>query len=186
MTPSTIDQPPILPVAALTELKALLGITNAEDDALLFAHLRAAYGLCEAFIGQALLHSRRRWRMALRTGAQRLPDSPVAAIHDVRINEQTGTGPALPITGYRIDIDAQGHGAVALLAPLPSQPVTAYYVVGIASDWNDLAEPLRQGIIRLAAHQHLHGTARSSSGGDAAPPMLVAALWRPWRRMRLA
>lgn len=40
-------------------------------------------------------------------------------------------------------------------------------------------EPLRQGIVRLVAHMHLH------RDGDQSPPAAVAALWRPWRRMRL-
>jgi hypothetical protein len=41
-------------------------------------------------------------------------------------------------------------------------------------------EPLRQGIVRLAAHLY---AARGEV--EAVPPAAVAALWRPWRRVRL-
>ena len=42
---------------------------------------------------------------------------------------------------------------------------------------------LRHGIIRLAAHQHRE---RETSGPGPLPPAAIAALWRPWRRMRMA
>lgn len=48
------------------------------------------------------------------------------------------------------------------------------------SDWSALPEALRHGVIRLAAHLY-----RDGDGAAAAPPAAVAALWRPWRRMRL-
>ena len=52
---------------------------------------------------------------------------------------------------------------------------------GLASEPNGVPEPLRQGILRLIAH--LFAT-RDGSGGE--PPAAVTALWRPYRRMRLA
>ena len=45
-----------------------------------------------------------------------------------------------------------------------------------------LPEGLRQGVIRLAAH---HYRERDMRRAHAVPPAAVAALWRPWRRMRL-
>ncbi|MEM1133897.1 MAG: phage head-tail connector protein [Pseudomonadota bacterium] len=182
MTLSIIDQPAMIDAAALDELKALLAIENSEDDALLLSHLRSAHALCEAFTGRALLHSRRRYRLALRTGMQRLPDHPVIAIEEIRAINADGTGMALPITAYQMDIDAEGFGSVALMAPLPAQSVEVRYIAGIAAQWEQLPELLRQGIVRLAAHQHLQGAADS----EVMPPIAVAALWRPWRRLRLA
>lgn len=47
--------------------------------------------------------------------------------------------------------------------------------------WQDLPQPLRHGIIRHAAHQY-----RERDAGPAeTPPAAVAALWRPYRRIRL-
>ena len=47
--------------------------------------------------------------------------------------------------------------------------------------WQNLAQPLRHGIIRYAAHQYRE----RDTGPYDAPPAAVAALWRPYRRMRL-
>ncbi len=49
-----------------------------------------------------------------------------------------------------------------------------------ASEWSALAEDLRHGILRLAAHHY-----RERDTGDQAPPAIVAALWRPHRALRL-
>jgi hypothetical protein len=38
-------------------------------------------------------------------------------------------------------------------------------------------------VLRLAAHFY---TYRTDAGAQAEPPAAVAALWRPWRRLRLA
>ncbi len=42
--------------------------------------------------------------------------------------------------------------------------------------------PLRQGVVRLAGHLHAHRDETDAAG----PPAAVTALWRPFRRMRLA
>ena len=39
------------------------------------------------------------------------------------------------------------------------------------------------GVLRLAAHQHRE---RESEGAAPLPTAAVAALWRPWRRLRMA
>ena len=61
--------------------------------------------------------------------------------------------------------------------------IAVRFVAGLAPGWNGLPESLRHGVIRLAAHQH---RMRESSTADPIPPAAVTALWRPWRRMRLA
>jgi hypothetical protein len=55
------------------------------------------------------------------------------------------------------------------------------YRAGLADAVDGLPEPLRQGIVRLAAD---HFLARGTE--SAAPPAVVSALWRPFRRMRLS
>lgn len=55
------------------------------------------------------------------------------------------------------------------------------YRAGMAEAMGDLPDALRQGIVRLAADHYL---ARGSE--SATPPAVVSALWRPFRRMRLA
>ena len=51
----------------------------------------------------------------------------------------------------------------------------------MAQDENGVPEPIRQGVLRLVAYLF---TSRDGAGGD--PPAAVTALWRPYRRMRLA
>jgi uncharacterized phiE125 gp8 family phage protein len=86
----------------------------------------------------------------------------------------TGTWPVMPF-------DFQGFDrACGALAPV----VAVRFVAGLSADWDSLPQVLRQGVMRLAAHQY---RARESDTVAAAlPPASVAALWRPWRRMRLA
>ena len=47
---------------------------------------------------------------------------------------------------------------------------------------SSLPDGLRHGIIRLAAHAWHQ---RESDGPTPNPPAAVAALWRPWRQLRL-
>jgi uncharacterized phiE125 gp8 family phage protein len=54
-------------------------------------------------------------------------------------------------------------------------------MAGLASDENDVPEPIRQGVLRLVAHLF---TVRDGDGAE--PPAAVTALWRPYRRMRLS
>ena len=64
----------------------------------------------------------------------------------------------------------------------PAIPV-AVVTAGLAADWAGLPDGLRHGVIRLAAH---HYRERDAASAAASPPAAVAALWRPWRAMRLA
>jgi hypothetical protein len=90
----------------------------------------------------------------------------------------------LPISTYAIDIDAHGDGWVRLLAPLPTAPSKQVRVtasVGLALDWAGLPEPVRLAALRLAGYLHAH----RDGDDDIGPPAAVAALLRPWRRMRI-
>ncbi|WP_417819055.1 head-tail connector protein [Tritonibacter scottomollicae] len=50
-----------------------------------------------------------------------------------------------------------------------------------ATQWADLDEALRHGIIRFAAHQYRERDERSAGH----LPTSIAALWRPYRMVRL-
>ena len=107
---------------------------------------------------------------------QRLMARPVVAILGVEVE-----GVALASEAYAVDIDASGDGWVrARLADGPGR-VAVRYQAGLAADVEALPEAIRQGIVRLAAE---HFAARGTE--SATPPAVVSALWRPWRRMRLA
>lgn len=179
--------PPVFPGAALAELKDWLGISTAQDDAPLGAVLRAALELCEDFTGLMPLLATCEEVLAVSGGWQRLATRPVQAI--TQIEEVPADGPrfALASTAYELDLDADGGGAVRMLDRGAGGRIAVRFTAGIAPDWAALPDTLRHGVIRLAAHQHR--TRESDGQGDGPgplPPAAVAALWRPWRRMRLA
>ena len=172
--------------ASLEEVKAYLRITGTEEDEGLSALLRGAEALCEQFVGQWLIV-----RTALETvavgsdgGWRRLTARPVLAIEAVETvdgADGSGDGTPLPVDAYAIDIDANGDGWVRIARPVAATLVRVRYRAGLASGMDGLPEALRQGIVRLAADHYL------ARGRDSAtPPAVVSALWRPWRRMRLA
>lgn len=179
--PRSSSDPASLAPAALAELKQHLGITLADEDAALVSELRAALAIGEAFVGQPLLRRPHRDVHRVSSGWIVLLASPVSAITGVTGMDAAGTRFALLPESYALDIDTDGHGRVRLVQPGTASRVEIAYAAGLADDWTDLAEPLRLGVIRMAAHGY------RARGQDALgdPPAAIAALWRPWRRMRL-
>ncbi len=178
-----IVAPPALSPAALSELKAWLGITTTREDAELTALLGAALDLCEGFIGAMPLQAGCEEVIAARGEWQMLGTRPVQAISGISAIAPDGTRTGLAASDYEIELDAEGGGMVRLLVPLDQKRIAVRFTAGVASDWAALPTSLGQGILRLAASQH---RLRDSDKPAAFPPAAVAALWRPWRRMRLA
>jgi uncharacterized phiE125 gp8 family phage protein len=166
-----------LPVS-LAEVQAFARVETGEEEALLAGLLRSASGLCEAFTGQLLIE-RGFEEMVTATGAwQRLTVTPVRAIEGVERIAADGSAVTLPSGEYEIDIDSRGDGWVKVAG---EGRVRVSGRAGMAGEPNGVPEPLRQGIVRLAAHLFAN---RDGEGGE--PPAAVTALWRPYRRMRLA
>lgn len=173
----------LLPASALAELKQWLGITTAHDDAPLSALLAASLEICEAFTRQMPLEASCEEVLPAVPGWHSLATRPVLAISHV-----TGIGPdgvrfALDADSYEIELEADGTGRLRLPALPVEARVAVRFTAGLAPDWDGLPDALRHGLIRLAAHQHRQ---RESEGAAPLPPASVAALWRPWQRLRLA
>lgn len=177
--------PAALPSSALAELKQWLGITLAGDDAPLTALLFATLDLCEGFTGQMPIEAECEEVLPACPGWQSLSTRPVQAITTVEGIGPDGVRFALDAESYEIELEADGTGRVRLPSFAPSfggpARVAVRFTAGLAPDWDALPAALRHGVLRLAAHQH-----RQRESEDAAPPTSVVALWRPWRRMRLA
>lgn len=174
------SEPAALAPLALAEIKAFLHITRDEDDAVLIGHLRSAATLCEQFIGRSLLIRPHRETLGVARDWRVLGTGPVAAITGVQGIASDGTSFSLPSNAYAVELAGDGEGRVRVMHPGSASRIEIRYLAGMAANWSDLPEPLRQGIIRLAAHVHL-----ARDNGDAAPPAMIGALWRPWRRVRL-
>lgn len=160
---------------SLPEMQAYARVETGEEEALLAGLLRTASEMCETFLNQALVA--REYELDLRAGDgwTLLPLQPVRSVSSIR---RAGEIEPLAPASYRCDIDYEGRGHIAGL------PRGGTFVVagsaGMAVDGNGVPEPIRQGILRLAAFMFAN---RDGQIGDL--PKAVTALWRPYRKAGL-
>lgn len=166
----------------LDSAKAYLRLEGDEEDAPLGAILIAAIGHAEQFLNLMLIRRGVRELIASSDRWTRLSATPVMSITGVTGRPAEGAAFALPVGAYGVDIDASGDGWLRVTQPGSAGRVEIAYVAGLADDWMSLPEAVRLGLLRLIGHLHLH----RDSADDAGPPAAVAALLRPWRRMRLS
>jgi uncharacterized phiE125 gp8 family phage protein len=167
----------IVPVEAL---KTYLRVVGSDEDALLAGAVRSATDLCEAFTRTALIEREVIEIAPAQPCWTRLGQAPVRAILGVSALAPSGDATALSAGDHGIDIDAAGDGWVRIMRS-PAGRVQVVYRAGQAPDWNGIAEPLRHGIVRMAAHLYTHRDSEEGRG----PPAAVTALWLPYRRLRL-
>ena len=176
-----ISAPAGLSGEPLAELKQWLAITTTSDDTLLVDLLAAAHAMCERFTGLVAYKSEVRERFAATGLEYALGAQPVLYFLDVTAIDH-GLGTRL-LTADEASFERTGNdsGTLKLGASIPEPQVEARYYAGLSDDWAMVEGGLRHGIIRYAAHQY-----RERDAGPAeAPPAAVAALWRPYRRVRL-
>lgn len=177
-----IVAPAALAGAPLAELKEWLAIRAGHEDAPLEAGLRAALEMCEGFTGimpltqicEEVLPAARQWLA--------LSAAPVASLVEVAELSLPDARRGLEERDFTFAIDADGTARLRLNRRIAGERIVVRYRAGLAEGWDTLDAGLRQGIVRLAAHYHLERGAEQA----ASPPASVAALWRPWRRLRLA
>lgn len=162
--------PAVAVAGAAAATAAYVRIVEA-PDAVLSAAAGTALALAEAFCGQLLVARACEERVTASGGWQRLGAMPVRSIDSVG---------GLAVGDYAIDIDSGGIGWVRVAVPVAGGRVTVGYTAGLAVGWDAVPEPVRQGVVLLATHLFEHRE------GGTAPPAAVAALWRPYRRMRLS
>ncbi|MCZ8149740.1 MAG: hypothetical protein O9325_18055 [Roseomonas sp.] len=180
-----IITPYALDPAALAELKDWLGIATPGDDAQLVTLLSTALDYCEGFTGLMPLEQTCETILPVMSGWQALGTAPVQAITQVQGVPAEGARFALAVEAYALDLTADGAGRVRVISPGAAGRIAVRYIAGLAASWAGLPDALRHGVLRLAAHQY-----RAREGDELAaaalPPAAVAALWRPWRRLKLA
>ncbi len=165
---------------SLAEAQAYARVETGEEEALLAALVRTASALCESFTGQVLVARPFEEMLALGYKWQRLSLTPVRAIEEVAAVWPDGSTRVLATSEFEVEVDGRGDGWVRA-AGEDARSLRVRGQAGLAIDTNGVPEPLRQGILRLVAH--LFAT---RDGRDGEPPAAVSALWRPYRRMRLA
>lgn len=165
----------------LDEAKAYLRLESDDEDASLGAVILAAIGHGESFTGQMLIRREVRQIFSAGSGWQTLSAFPVTGVSGVTGIPAEGASFALDPAAWEAKIGSRGEAHVRVLQPGISGRVEVAAQAGLAADWSTLPEVLRLGILRLVGHLHTHRDA----GDDAGPPPAVAALLRPWRRVRI-
>lgn len=169
------------PIVTMSEAQAYVRIETGEEEAVLAGLIRTASALCEAFLGQAVIARDFSLDLPASGAWERLAVAPVRSIGEVDAVDSAGTATPLASTGYAIDIDSSGDGWVRVIGTSDIDRVRVAGTAGMADDQNGVPEPIRQGVLRLVAHLF---TARDGDSGE--PPAAVTALWRPYRRLRVA
>jgi len=167
-----------MPVS-LNEARGWLRMGATIDDAVVAGLVRAATNICEAFIGQWLIERAAEETVPLSGGAATLSPRPVIALDGVTLLLPE-TAEILPAERYHLTVARDGTGRVAIVDPGQAERVRITCRAGIAADANGVPEAIRQGIVRMT--QHLHD---ARDDDDVAPPAMIAALWKPWRRLTL-
>lgn len=171
----------VLDSAMLDEARAYLRLESEEEDASLGTILLGAIGHAEAYLGQMLIQRNAREILPASAQWQRLAATPVTMVQAVTGIPAEGMPFALLPEAYKVEIDAQGDGWICVIRPGAAGRVEIACRAGMAAEWANLPEGIRLAVLRLAAHLHLHRDILD----DAGPPEGVAALLRPWRRLRL-
>lgn len=171
-----------MPAVTMSEAQAFVRIETGEEEALLAGMVRSASALCEAFLNQVVVARDYSVEVPACARWTRLPVTPVLSILTVEGMKADGTTVALSASDYAIDVDSNGDGWVRRVG---GPNVVRFRVsgrAGMAGDANAVPEPIRHGVLRLVAH--LFASRDDGLGGEV--PAAVTALWRPYRRMRLA
>ena len=178
-----IVTPADLTGSALSELKDWLAITTTREDEALTRLLGASLATCNAFTRQVALETTFEEIHPAASEWQTLGLMPVRSITQVEAIAGDLSRVPLVVGQYLIDITAFSAGRIRLLSVIAEPEIAVRYTAGLAADWDSLDGGLRHGILRLAAH---HFRAREMQLGDPVPPAAVAALWQPFRQMRVA
>ena len=191
----TIDPVPLTD-DAIDDVKTYLRIDTPDDDALIASLIASALTRAEEFCGQLLIirnvieqiatgstpaRPSQLWQGRGACDWQVLSMLPVTSIGQINSLALDGTTTPLIPAQFSIDIMADGSGWVQVVDAAIVGRAEVMYTAGQAANWDALPEGLRFGVIRLAAYLY---TSRDAAV-DAGPPTAVAALLRPYRRMRL-
>lgn len=167
------------PIVSMSEAQAYVRIETGEEEAMLAGLIRTASAVCESFLNRVVIARDFVTDVPGTAAWQRVPIEPVRTINGVEAVDEGGVATPLDAGGYAVDVDASGVGWVRMSSPARRIRVTGK--AGMAAGQNGAPEPIRQGVLRLVAHLFA-----ARDGGGEAPPAAVTALWRPYRKARLA
>lgn len=167
-------------LVSVDELKAYLRIETDAEDALLAGLIRTASATVEAWCGQLLVTQERVDEGITADGVLPLSGNPVRRVETVARQEADGSWIDLPPEAWTVEMDGWGRAYVRVGPGGSPKRLRCRYRAGMAETWNAVPEPLRQAVIRAAAHAFTHRDGAEDAGIPAAVRQLVA----PFRVMR--
>ncbi len=167
--------------AMLDEARAFLRIDQECDDPSLETILLAAIRHAEEFTGQLLIRRAVQQILPSSSQWQKLSVAPVVSVDALIGIPADGARFPIDPAHYTARIDGSGDGYVSVRRPGAAGRVEIEYTAGLSPSWDTLPESLRLGILRMTGYLFAH----RDDPADAGPPAAVAALLRPWRRIRL-
>lgn len=191
--------PPGAEPVSVSDARSWLRVVHEEEDALITSLIAAARERVEALTGRALiarglcetLDDWPRARTDGRSGAVRLPAPPLISVEAVRIYGAAGAPELWSADEYQVDTRSD-PGRIIPLAPfsLPrpgrrAAGIEIDFTAGYGPDPQDVPGPLREAVLRLAAHAYGGRLAPEAERGEGQLPDGVAHLIRPYTRVRL-
>jgi uncharacterized phiE125 gp8 family phage protein len=165
----------------LDEARAYLRVDPDIEETSLGSIMLAAVNHAEQFTGQILLRRQIKQTLTAGSGWQRLSVTPVVRVVSVEGIPAEGAIFPMEESAYQTNIDCNDDAFIRVRRAGAAGRIAVTVDAGIAENWSELPEALRLAILRLTGHLY----ANRDGGEDAGPPAAVAALLRPWRRMRL-
>lgn len=179
MQPLQILDPPGSEPISLGEVQSYLKIDDERDAARLDALVRTSREACELFLGTALIVRQVRLRATVMGARFYLSSGPVQNLDALSVFNGAAETMYDPVDFPLLDHAGRVYLDVSVV-PV-GRIAQADYTIGLGQDWNAVPEAIRQGILRLVAHQY---EARSDPE-VAALPHAVTALWQPYRKLRI-
>lgn len=174
---------------SLAEAKAYLRVDDGAEDALIATLITAGRLHVEGVTGKALVAQS--WRLVLEDwpgdGIVRLPVTPLMSLAALTAYDEAGEGHELGLAGVlgerdRLVLPRRLEGAPRLRA---RSGVEIDYVAGFGEAGSDVPADLRQAVLVLVAHWHVHRDAVVIAGAGAVVPAGFDRLVIPHRRARL-
>lgn len=184
---------PAVEPLGLAETKLHLRLDGDDEDALVLALIKAARECAEAETRRALIRRDfRLWLDAWPAGrrAVELPLPPLAAISEVTLYDAEGVASPFGAGAWLADIVGE-PGRLVLRAgtppPVPEREangIAVRFTAGYGPAAGDVPEALRRGMALLVGH--LFESREAGAAGTVEQlPFGVAALWAPFRRLKL-
>ena len=182
----------VLPLAQLKEhLRLATGFADdADQDAILLRHLRAAMAVVEAYTGKILIARDFTWTLfALRDDTRlALPVAPMIEVLHLTQIDPDGTGTVTDPARWHLVPDPQTPFLRARHASLPAVPRDGALRIGLraglAADWAGLPADIALAALMLAAHHY--DTRHDLNAGQPGIPVAVRALIDRFRNLRLS